>query len=281
MGGSLSAELLKLRRRPATWVLGIIWFSLALFFGYAIPYLVYRLALNDPTVDVGAPPADLLRSILPENLISNGVSGFPLFGGAIALILGALVTGSEYGWGTLKTILTQRPTRLSVFVGKLLALGLVLIAFVLAVFVPGAIISFIIGQVENATMNWPSAWEVARGLGASWLILAAWASFGMLLAILFRGTALAIGLGLVWVLVIENLVRGVSFLLEFLETVYNGLLGANAGSVAAAFASTVQGEDAPGVVTAVGPTQATLVVIAYTVVFILLSALVFRQRDVA
>ena len=40
-----------------------------------------------------------------------------------ASILGVLSVGSEFGWGTWKTLLTQRPGRLTVFGAKLVALA--------------------------------------------------------------------------------------------------------------------------------------------------------------
>ena len=45
-------------------------------------------------------------------------------------MLGVFALGSEYGWGTLKTLFTQRPGRLRVFAAKLAALGIVLVPFV-------------------------------------------------------------------------------------------------------------------------------------------------------
>jgi hypothetical protein len=38
---SASAELLKLRKRPAIWVLAGVWLALLTFFGYLLPYLGY------------------------------------------------------------------------------------------------------------------------------------------------------------------------------------------------------------------------------------------------
>ena len=43
------------------------------------------------------------------------MAGFPFFGGVLALMLGVLTLGSEYGWGTLRTLFTQGPGRLRVF----------------------------------------------------------------------------------------------------------------------------------------------------------------------
>jgi hypothetical protein len=42
MIASLLAELLKLARRPATWLIVGVWMTLSLVFGYAFPYFSYR-----------------------------------------------------------------------------------------------------------------------------------------------------------------------------------------------------------------------------------------------
>ena len=55
--------------------------------------------------------------------------------------------------------------------GKLLALAVMQVAFVLAVFVPGALSSFIVAMVAHAPVRWPSAWDFVQELGAAWLIL--------------------------------------------------------------------------------------------------------------
>ena len=40
-----------------------------------------------------------------------------MFGGALMMVLGAIVAGNGYGWGTWKTVLTQGPSRRSVVDG--------------------------------------------------------------------------------------------------------------------------------------------------------------------
>ena len=143
--------------------------------------------------------------MLPQSLAGNLIAGFPFFGGVFALMLGVFALGSEYGWDTLKTLFTQGPGRLRVFAAKLAALGVVLVPFVLALFAAGAVASFVIAQIEDAPVHWPSAWLLVRALAAGWLILAAWAALGVLLGVLTRGTSLAIGVGILYALVIEGL----------------------------------------------------------------------------
>lgn len=277
MLSNFMAEMDKLIRQPATWVLAGVWLSLNQVFSYLIPYTSYLNSDNGRTAE------RVLAGTLPSDLISNSISGFPVFGGAIALILGALTVGNEYNWGTLKTVLIQRPRRLNLYASKLLALAIAVLAIVGATFAFSALTSSVIASVESEAMDWPSLADLARGLAAGFLILLMWCLLGMVLAVLLQSLALPVGLGLVWALVIENLIREVAApLLDSFETLQKGLPGVNAGSLVAALGAPTRGnEAAPGVVSAVDGTQATLVLIAYAVVFVLVAGFILQRRDVA
>lgn len=282
MSHVLSAELLKLRKRPATWIIVGVWLAMNLAFGYLIPYLIYRSgSFTGP--DAAAASGQLLATVLPAGLVTNVLSGYPLFGGALVLILGALMTGGEYGFGTLKTLLTQRPRRLEVLGGALAALAVVVLALVVASFVLSAGASSVIAAIEPAPGAFPPAADLARGLASGWLILGVWGLLGALAGIAFRSTALAVGLSLVWALVIENLIRGFASLLDVLDTVQRALPGVNAGSLVAALGALGQGEGAggtPGVDAVVGGTQAVVVLACYAIGSILVAGLLLTHRDV-
>jgi ABC-2 type transport system permease protein len=274
----LSAELLKLRKRPAAWTLVGVWLTLGLTFAYIFPYLSYRT--GTPTgPNAGAAPAQLLAGMLPANLVPTVLGGYPLFGGALVLILGALMTGSEYGFGTLKTLFTQRPRRLEVLGGILGALVVVVILIGVANFALAAGASSLIAATESVPGAFPPAADVLQGLASGWLILGMWGLLGALAGIVFRGTALAVGLGLVWALVLENLIRGVAQLLDVFDTLQRALPGVNAGSLVAAL-STAGGRTAPGVAQVVGGTQAAVVVGCYAIGFVLIAGVLLARRDV-
>jgi ABC-type transport system involved in multi-copper enzyme maturation permease subunit len=281
MGGSYRAEVLKLLKRPAMWILGVVFLVLAQVFGYLIPYVAYRSG-GGGGFAAGETPAQLLADLLPARLVPNTLGGFPMFAGAVALIIGGLVAGSEYGWGTLKTMLTQRPRRLSVLGGKVLAIVVTAIALVLAVFAVNALWSWVIATVEGRPADWPPLLDLSRGLGAGFLIIGMWSLFGALLGILFRNTSLAVGLGLVWALVVENLIRGFAGLLGFLDAFQKGLPGVNAGSLVASLGATTQDQPGgtPGVTTAVSGPQAVLVLMAYVAVLVLIAGLTLQHQDV-
>jgi ABC-2 type transport system permease protein len=50
--------------------------------------------------------------------------------------------------------------------------------------------------------------EVVKSLGVGTLVMGMWTAAGVLVGVLARSPALAVGLGLVWSLVVENLLRG-------------------------------------------------------------------------
>ena len=272
---SFTAEVLKLRKRPATWALGALLAAAIVLLRYVLAYVISRQA---PGPGVSAQEIAMLKeALLPRNVVPMMLNILPGIGGAVALILGALVAGSEYGWTTLKTILTQRPGRLGVLGGKALAVGGVLGLYVALSFAASLAAGLVLAGVTGGAATLPGAAEIARGLGAAWLILAAWAALGMLLATAFRGTALAIGLGLIYSLVVESIIATLAGGVTWLATLRKGLPGANAGALVDAFPVAV-----PDTASAlVGPAHAGLVLAAYVVAGVALAALLLRRRDVA
>lgn len=275
---SIAAELLVLRKRTSTWILLGVWVFLGLLFAYLLPYLAYR-------GDVGGPVQTSLEALLPQDLVANLLGGFPFFGGVFALMLGVLTAGSDYGWNTLKTVLVQRPSRMRMFGAKLAAIAVGLIPFVVVIFVGGAVVSVLIAGAEGAALQWPSTWELVRGLAAGWFVLATWAALGVALAIASRGTALAIGLGILYALVIEGLLSTLASEVAWLDGLVEYFLRANAYSLVTAIGvpTATLGDNGPGSFFGpfVGAGQAVLVMSVYIACFVALSAALLRRRDVS
>jgi ABC-type transport system involved in multi-copper enzyme maturation permease subunit len=280
MSGSYRAELLKLRKRSAVWVLFGAGLVLSLIFGYLLPYLGYVTGDENPQTD-GVPRSEILRGMLPERVLDNTIGGYPIFAGALALVLGAIVVGGEYTWGTLKTILTQRPGRGAVLAAQFLALATMVAVWVLGIFVACALCSIAIAAVENGSTAWPGVTAVLEGLAGGWLVLVMWCLAGAVLAVAFRNVALPIGLGVVWILGIETLLAGVvSSLLPDLEFLSDALPGANAGSLVSSVTGMAAADAPPGVRDAVGGGRALLTLLAYCAIFAVLAGWTTRRRDV-
>src|SRR5918995_838616 len=277
--GSVSAELLLLRKRVGVWVLLGIWMLLTITFSYVFPYITYVTGS-----EFGPDEQSTLAEMLPAQLIDTTIAGFPFFGGALTLILGVLAIGSDYGWGTLKTLYTQGPSRIRVFTAKLLALGIALVPFVLGPFAVNAAGTALIAWQENGAMDWPSVLEFAQTFGAGWLVLAVWTLLGVLLATLTRGTALAIGIGVLYTLVLEGLLSAFATQIEVLEPLAKGVLRTNTYSLVRPLGTILEGstDNGPGSFAGpyVGTAQALLVLVAYVTGFILIAATVLRRRDV-
>ena len=271
---TVNAELLLLGKRVSTWILLGIWTALALTFAYVVPYIQYT---NDPA-------RRSLTDLLPESLVGTLMAGFPFFGGVLALMLGVLTVGSEYGWGTLRTLFTQGPGRLRVFGAKLIAVAATLLVFVLVVYVLGALASWAIAANEGVEVSWPSASLLVRGIAGGWLIFAVWAALGILLAVVTRGTALAVGIGILYAFVVEGLLSALAREVNVLDGLVEFFVRANGYSLVAVLGVSADDVSDSGPGSFSGPVvaggQALLVLSVYLVGFVLAAGWLLRRRDV-
>ena len=159
-----------------------------------------------------------------------------------------------------------------------------LVPFVLVLFAAGAVASVVIAQIEGAPSDFPSAWLLLRAAAAGWLILFAWAALGVLLGVLTRGTSLAIGVGILYALVIEGLLSAFADSVSVLEPLTQVFLRANGYSIAQALGASVASieDNGPGAYSGpiVGSGQALAVLVALAAAFAGLAALALRRRDV-
>jgi ABC-2 type transport system permease protein len=276
MISSLKAEWRKLRHRPAVVWLGA--FVLGIIVAvYGFSWIEYNSASFHP--DAGATVAQVKASLYPVNFASLIVSGIAMIGGALMLVMGALAVGSEYGWTTVKTVYTQRPGRLQVLGGQVAAISAVNALIVLAVYAVAALSSFIIANLAGAAVVWPAIADILKAVGATWLIFEVWILFGMVMAYLFRQSALAIGLGLAYMLAIEAILfralRGLS--LDWVTSVEKFMVGQNANSLAASFPGTALHPQ----LALVSIQHAVLVIVGYGLAFLVIAAVLVLRRDVA
>lgn len=274
---ALNAEALLLRRRPMPAVLGGSWLFLVLAFAFVVPYIVYSTL--DPADTQGR--ADLLAVLVPASLHATAASSYPLFGGAIMLILGVLVTGTEYRWNTWTARFTQGPGRSQVVLAKLVAGGGIALAIVLCATLTAAAAATVIALIERASLAWPSPGQLLGSVAAVTLISVAWMSVGAALGILFRGTTTALAIGLFWTLGLENALSGIAGMFSALEPVRTVLLGPASGSLVAGLGARTQGDGGtPGVSDYLSVPAAIAVLVAYTVASTLIASTVVQRRDI-
>jgi ABC-2 type transport system permease protein len=273
---AVAAEALLMRKRLAPVIVGATWVLMVVVFAFAVPYIVYSVL--DPSE---AGRDDLLRILLPGELASTSLSSYPLFGGAIMLILGVLVTGSEYRWGTWTARLSQGPSRVQVLLAKLAVGAVVTTVIAMVAAVAAALASMLIAAVEGRSLDWPSGWALAGSLGAAALISAAWMSVGAALGVIFRGTTTSLAVGLLWTLGLENALSGLAGVIPAIEPVRTVLLGSASGSLVGSLGAPTQGDGGtPGVVDYLSAPAACLVLVAYIAVSTAVAAVLIRRRDI-
>ena len=281
LGHSVRAELLRLRKWPAVWITLGTWLALSLMFGYLFAYLSYTSG-DSSFASEGATEESLLAGMMPAGVPEVFLQGMPMFGGALMMVLGAITAGNGYGWGTWKTVFSQGAHRTAAVLGSVTALTVLVVATLLTSLVFDFGISALVAVTEDQDIVMPSAGSVLEALGAGFLVLEMWALVGYALGTIARGPALSVGLGLVWALVVENLLRGVGQLLDWVASLTEVLPGTAAGSVIGSIIGVEEGGDGtPGVLDTVPGDQAAITVAVYIVLTVVVSAIVVRRRDVA
>lgn len=277
---STRAELLRMRKWPAVWITIGAWAAMALMFGYLFNYLAYKTG-DTSFSNEGETRASLLAQLVPTGMPDVLIQGLPMFGGALAMVLGAIVAGNGYGWGTWKTIFTQGPSRSSSIGGSLIALTAFVVGVMVVTLAVMTVVSIAIAAGESQPIDLPSVGSVLEALGGGLLVMEMWALAGFALGTLARGPALSVGLGLVWLLVVENLLRGVGALLGPVETLTHVLPGTAGGSlIGALLGGAAEPGDTPGVLDVVSGGQALVTVLAYAVVLPVVALVLVRRRDV-
>jgi ABC-type transport system involved in multi-copper enzyme maturation permease subunit len=266
------------------WVLVLLLLGLAILIGYVITYLIdtFSPASAAQGLPAGTTLADFKVALYPANFIKDTFSTWGSLGGVFALILGVLVQGSEYGWGTIKTLYTQRFGRLNMMFGKMAALAVLVLVMVVGLFAVDAASSAVVATIDGKSLAFPAADVILEAIAAGFVIFGFWAVFGFGLATVFRQSAMAIGLGLAYALVVEllifSLLRG--FGGNTVQQIEQWFPIANTGYLSSSFGDIsfrgIQATSAPYA----NATHAVLVLIAYVVVFTALSAWLTRNRDV-
>lgn len=269
MIGSISAEFRKLRQRPA-FLVSVISVAAVV----ALVYTVGYLQATHPTA--GQRFGVSLDTLYPSAFVANIMSIVPGLLGAIAIVLGAIVAGSEFQWGTIKTQLIQGPGRMTALVAKFVIVAIWMAVLSGIFFVASAAASAGVALLQQHAIIWPAATTITEAAGASWLIMYCYAMLGAGLAFVFRQSAAALGVGLIYVVVIQTILVG------FLGNLNGGSYrwvtrifdGQNADSLVQWFSGGAHAA-------LVGPTQAMIVIAAYIGFFAIIAGILVRRRDIA
>lgn len=186
----LRISLLKLARRPATYVVfGILAAILVLFF----LALGFSVGQGDEATDEFQMQI-LLRFPTVYTLLAGFVVGF---GGLLAAAYAAAVIGADWGWGTIRAIVARGESRVRYTTVTYVAIAIVLLVGVLASFVIGvvaAILAASIGGVSTDSATDPDTLAALPELLArTWLGVAQAGAIGFAIAMIFKSQLAGIG----------------------------------------------------------------------------------------
>lgn len=186
------------------------WFGLTALFAALINTVMFSLTGGDaPPAGPGVvfPDAATLQSA--DGLVA-GLSAAASMFGVVSLSLWALVTATDYSSGLIRLLVAAQPRRSTLLVGKVVALVLgTAVATTVALVVNVGVAPVAADAAGLDSSLWRDDVTVALLLDA-WLSAFAaavvWGVIGLALAVVLRSSALAISLGVGWVLVVESVV---------------------------------------------------------------------------
>jgi ABC-2 type transport system permease protein len=204
-----SLELPKLFKRRMTWVLALILAVLIV----TLDVSVYA-TLHNPDALQGRPPEmeEYLWATLcwPTSFsdLLNAAAGNNL-GGLMLVILAGAMVAQEYSWRTTHLWLGHGVSRRALLGSKFVTLALACLLFVLVPLAVGAPLTawFTHQHTGALSLGGVSLWGLVVSTLRTTYTLLPYVALTLMVAVMTRSTTAAIGVGLAWALLVEQIVR--------------------------------------------------------------------------
>jgi ABC-2 type transport system permease protein len=206
---SLRAELMVMRHRPAVWALVLATPVTVLIGEYLTGYVYYQTATTGLSADVSGPL--VLTSLLPGQYLTSALSGLGtysgLYGPAVFFLLGALIAGTDWGRGTVRTALLQGPGRLATRIGQDLAVLTAAVVAIALTFGVAAAASAVAAGVDGSALPYASGFPVPAHVVASVAggvaIVLACTAVGLAAGTVLRSATKAVAAVLLWTVIVQ------------------------------------------------------------------------------
>jgi ABC-type transport system involved in multi-copper enzyme maturation permease subunit len=145
----------------------------------------------------------------PSGLMAGLAAASSMFG-VVTLSMWAVVTAGDYGSGLIRLLVAAEPRRWRLLAGKVVALVILTAAATTVAAIVNALVALpVAGAAGISTAAWgtdPVA-VVAGAWANLFLALCVWGVLGLVIATLARSAAVAIAIGVGYVLVVESIVK--------------------------------------------------------------------------
>ena len=281
----ISAEMLKVRKRRATWIM----FAIFLTFIAVMVVGIRPIVLGEEGRDSVEFQAlnEAIRFPMGFAVVLLFVSQMGRWN---LIVFAALVVGSEYGWGTVRQVMARGASRNRYLAAKLVAIALSALLAMLMTLVIGSAL-MILGDllVDGWGPTLPAGFfvdlavDTLRTLG----VLIAFGMVSFCIALLTRSAAGGLGLGLGYLFVEAILVPMFGFfggfwgdLADFLLTsLADSVMSGNSLGVGEFFTDGASGAG-EGLGGGMDPAAPGLYLLLYGVVLLTISVWVFNRRDI-
>jgi ABC-2 type transport system permease protein len=207
MTRSIRAELIKLRRPR------VVYGGIAALLGFTLlaTVLTFATAKVHPTTATGRVGQG--GPTLGELAHASGLTrGFGFAGGLVGIVVFILfltsITG-EYGLGTLRVLLVWEPRRARLLGGKVVALlACVIVMLLIAELVSGGASILLAHARHISTAEWFTGTGMVHAASTYVNVVVTCMLYGVVaiaIGVIFRSTALALSVGLAWLLPLENI----------------------------------------------------------------------------
>ena len=202
------AEWRKLRR--PTLLLGTL--GAVAFFSVLVSSVLFLMI--DSAQGNGDRGVRITREML--SLSSGATQSFSSIGGLlgiVALCVFAAQTAQEYSLGTLRNLLVRQPGRIRILIGKLASMKVFAVVMTLVSAVISIAVSYALAGGKNVNtalwFNGDGRLEIAKTLLNVYISIIGFGIVGMVLGLLLRSPISAISFGVLWLLIVENLLIAV------------------------------------------------------------------------
>ncbi|CAN5694182.1 hypothetical protein BH24CHL5_BH24CHL5_08280 [soil metagenome] len=183
----IRAELLKIRRRQATWVM----------LGLALFLLVIIFLLGSVTFQI--------TGSIEFPAAYAGISQFAFgLGGLLAVVYSAAFVGADWNWGVLRNVVARGESRARYMLAKAAALAIVLAIATVLIYLVGIVLAFVAGMLFNLPVESPlrgrGLQDLVDNLLLGYPVLLERASLGFAVAVVLRSQLAGAVVGIVFFL---------------------------------------------------------------------------------
>ncbi len=234
MIGAIRSELTRLTQPRHL----LTWFGLMALFAAMVNTIMVTFVSGGGSLPPGAPGVafpTLAQMESPSGLMSGLAAASSMFG-VVTLSFWALATATDYSSGLIRLLVAAEPRRWRLLAAKVVALALVTaVATTVASIVNVLVVMPAAGAAGIATTAWGT--DLLNVVASAWLHLyvavCVWGVIGLAIATLARSAAVAISVGVGYLLVVESMVKMLK------DVPSDWLLGTTLGAVASGGTSAV------------------------------------------